>query len=78
MDVNIGNKNDDQKKNDNGAKIRKPDNRIRFRNKNRFRIPKYDNYTELNNSIENIYLATQGIEQYRKPAPKESTKKEEI
>lgn len=42
---------------------------------NRIRTPKYDSCTKLNNSIENIYLATQSIEQYRKLAPKESTEK---
>lgn len=35
----------------------------------------YDGYTELNNSIKNIYLTTQGTEQYRKPALRESTEK---
>lgn len=65
VDVNVGNKNNSQKRNGDEAKKRKSDNRIRTR------TPKYDNYTELNSSIENIYLPTQGIEQYKKPTEKE-------
>lgn len=56
MDVNVGNKSGGKKQNDNGARERKPNDR------NRPRILKYDNYIELNNSIKNIYLATQGTE----------------
>lgn len=70
VDAKIGNQNKGREQYNDEAKKEKPNNRSRFRSS------KYDNYTELNNSMENFYLATQNTELYRKPAPMESTEKE--
>lgn len=70
IDVDVENRSGGQAKNSKRSKDKKMDSRKRRR------IPKFDNYTLLNNSIENINLATPGKEQYRKPASRESTEKE--
>lgn len=64
--VNVKNKNGNWSKGRNRTPDKNPDSRRRLR------VPRFVTYTPLNDSIENIYLATCNLEQYRKPASRES------
>lgn len=65
--MNMQNKNKNQSKGRNMTPCENLDSRRQPR------VPRFDKYTSMNGSTENIYLDTRDLEQYMKPALREST-----
>ena len=74
VEVNVGNQSGGNS-NRNGNGNRRNRNQGNSSNK-RPKFQTFENYTPLNDTLENIYLDTYSILQYKKPPPRDSTEKE--
>ena len=82
VEVNVGNKSGNDNNGNGGNNNNRNANGNR-RNRNRGSDPSkrprfqtYENYTPLNDTLENIYLDTYNVLQYKRPPPRDSTEKE--
>ena len=82
VEVNVGNKSGNDNSGNGGNNNNRNANGNR-RNRNRGSDPSkrprfqtYENYSPLNDTLENIYLDTYNVLQYKRPPPRDSTEKE--